>query len=256
MTKRLQKQINRKQVSYTETYILKLLALQRKRAKMALDVTNTQAIPKMFHFIWVGTNPLPMEYQVYINMWVNMYPDWTVTLWRDNNVENFMKDDLTYGAKMINQEQYRSTSVGAQKCDILRVELLYHFGGVYVDCDFEPKKRIDPLIQGDVRAFAATEGYGIISSGIMGSVPKHQAFKDLIDAIPESMRTRKGVGINGVTGPGFNTPILQRHKDLVVFPREMFYPYYFTEKERANEEYPEAYAIHHWGHSWASAVQT
>lgn len=196
-------------------------------------------IPKVFHRIWISNNPMPAEYVYFGQKWLDLHPGWKMIHWTDWNLFEPM-----------NRAQYEAATVPAMKCDILCVEALYNFGGVYLDCDFEPLKNIEPLIE-NLDAFSATEGGGIISGGIMGSTPGHFAFKSIIEAIPESIRSKPGVGINGVTGPGFRTAYLGGIK---VFSRDLFYPYGYWEKERRHEEFPAAYAVHHWGNSWAGAV--
>jgi hypothetical protein len=39
----------------------------------------------------------------------------------------------------------------------------------------------------------------------------------------------------------------------VVFPKELFYPYHFTEPHRRFEYFADALAVHHWSHSWVGA---
>lgn len=198
-------------------------------------------IPKVFHRVWISNNPMPAEMVYFGQKWLDLHPDWKMIHWTDWNL-----------FEPINRVQYEQATVPAMKCDILCVEALYHFGGVYLDCDFEPFKNIEPLIQ-DLDAFSASEDGILISGGIMGSTPHHPAFRALIDAIPNSIRNNPGVGINGVTGPGFRTPILAQY-GLHTFARDLFYPYGYWEKERRYEEFPDAYAAHHWFHSWAGAT--
>jgi mannosyltransferase OCH1-like enzyme len=46
---------------------------------------------------------------------------------------------------MINRSAMDAATTMAQKADILRLEILYHFGGIYLDTDVEPVKSIAPL---------------------------------------------------------------------------------------------------------------
>jgi hypothetical protein len=60
---------------------------------------------------------------------------------------------------------------------------------------------------------------------------------------------------NEQTGPQFFTRTLNRLRndgalDFTLFPPQHFYPYHFSEPERAEEPFPDAFAVHWWGHRW------
>jgi mannosyltransferase OCH1-like enzyme len=90
-----------------------------------LKLRDTKSITKLFHFIWIGPNKIPETYISYIESWIDKHPDWLFCFWNDSNIPN-----------IINSYEYNNSIKYAQKADILRYELLYIFGGVYVDCDF------------------------------------------------------------------------------------------------------------------------
>jgi mannosyltransferase OCH1-like enzyme len=66
----------------------------------------------------------------------NKNEQYTFCFWNDYNIP-----------KLVNQKYYDECNVLAMKADILRYELLYFFGGIYVDCDFLSLKSIDNLIK-------------------------------------------------------------------------------------------------------------
>lgn len=218
-----------------------------------------QTIPKRFHAVWVGGNPLPGQFRDYQTEWMRLHPGWSLTIWDDAAVRGWIAaSDQGLAFPFRNRRIYETLTIGAQKCDLLCVEILYAHGGVYIDCDFEPAKNIEPLLDG-VSAFAATEGFGIISGGIMGAVQGHPVFRSLIDGIPASIQNAPpGTWINGITGPNYRTPIFQRFPDVKVFDRELFYPFYMGEKHLAADwkiRFPTAYAAHHWAGSWLSTPE-
>jgi hypothetical protein len=100
------------------------------------SLEKTRKIPKILHFIWLGNNDIPMIYIKYIESWIKNHPDYHYCFWNDYNIP-----------KLINQKYYDATNVYAMKADILRYELLYIFGGVYVDCDFLCIKNIENIIK-------------------------------------------------------------------------------------------------------------
>lgn len=57
-------------------------------------------------------------------------------LWRDADVA---------ALDMINRDAFDAAKTMAQKADILRLEILYQYGGIYLDTDVEPVKSVAPL---------------------------------------------------------------------------------------------------------------
>jgi len=193
---------------------------------------------------------MPDDYRRWGEEWLSLHPGWRMLTWNDEDVERWiqMSDWGEFrGANFQTRRLYEQFTVMAQKVDLLAVEIPYAFGGIYLDSDFEPAKNIEPLLD-EVRAFAAREVPHIIAGGIMGCVPGHPAFRDIIAGIPESVRNGVGVG----------TQHFQRwegKEDTVIFTSEQMYPFYMGEDgTNWKERFPQAYAAHHWGHSWAGAV--
>jgi mannosyltransferase OCH1-like enzyme len=195
-------------------------------------------IPKIFHIIWLGDSPMPDEYIEYGKSWLENHPGWEMKLWNSENMINLQ-----------NQELYDNATYLAQKADIARYEILYNFGGIYIDTDFECLRNIENLLQ-NVEAFSAYESEGIINIAIMGCTPKNPVFKILVDGIPESIKSNKIYPINYQAGPIYATRKLRTRKDITIFRSELFYPYLWNEKHRKLENFPNAYAVHHWASSW------
>ena len=42
-------------------------------------------IPRIFHQIWVGPDPLPDEFAAYGQTWLDHHPGWELKLWTDEN---------------------------------------------------------------------------------------------------------------------------------------------------------------------------
>jgi mannosyltransferase OCH1-like enzyme len=200
-------------------------------------------IPPVIHRIWLG-GAMPAEVAAYGAAWRDLHPGWTVHTWRDWDMP-----------ALRHQHWFDAARSPAQQADIARLELLHRFGGVYVDADFEPRRPIGGLIAA-TRCFAATEDGRWISTGIMGAVPGHPFIVDLIDNLPASIAAQAGAPPNRQTGPMYVTERYYAYADrddaepVPVFPPALFYPYHFSEPERRSAEFPDAYAVHHWAHTW------
>jgi mannosyltransferase OCH1-like enzyme len=202
-------------------------------------------IPRVFHRIWLGPNAMPDEYVEFGRSWENKHPGWEMRLWTEAN-----------RPRLQNEECFRRALTYSQKADILRYELIYELGGVYIDTDFQCLKCIEPLLA-DLTFFGAGENEGIASIGIFGAVPHHIVCFRLMRAIPRQMRMQ-GVWPSKATGPGLMTSVIagfRGTRDVKVYGPGLFYPYHWTEKHRRHEEFPDAYAVHHWAGSWTAAYE-
>jgi mannosyltransferase OCH1-like enzyme len=199
-------------------------------------------IPRVFHRIWLG-GPLPERERRFGQTWARYHADWEMRLWHDGNVP-----------PLTNRAQFEAAGSPAQKADILRYELLLAYGGVYLDTDFECFRNIEPLLNG-VRAFGAREDASSVAIGVLGCVPGHPLFAAVVAALPDSVAWRPGRPPNQQTGPELFSRVLAEQEALgreiaTVFGPELFYPYHWSEPHRAGEEFPQAYAAHHWAKSW------
>jgi hypothetical protein len=136
---------------------------------------------------------------------------------------------------------------GAQLADLVRLEVLYRFGGVYVDSDVEPLRPLDPLLP--LSAFAAWEDSRSVPNAVMGAVPGHPAIRACLDLALERVP-----GDTWQAGPGVTTRVLQGRDDVLLLPPGSFYPYHYREKARRSEDFrrtqPWAFVAHHWAGSW------
>ena len=106
---------------------------------------------KIIHQIWLGTKKPP---KWCMDSWEKDYiknnPDWKYYLWTDKEVKNL---------NLINRKEYDSESTMRGKSDILRYELLYQYGGIYIDADslcIDPNNSLSKLIK-DKDFFACRE---------------------------------------------------------------------------------------------------
>jgi len=201
-------------------------------------------IPKIMHFIWLGNNKLPDIYIYYIKSWIKNHRDWIFCFWNDTNIPN-----------LINQKYYDKTDVYAMKSDILRYELLYIFGGVYVDCDFLCIQNIESIIK-NYKGFSGYESDEYIAIGLMGFVPYDIILYNIIKRLSYHINHNSGKSIPELSGPVFFTKIWNIYNTNAhySFPIHFFYSYTFQDKIK-NIQYnihKNNYAIHMWGHSWSN----
>jgi mannosyltransferase OCH1-like enzyme len=182
---------------------------------------------------------MPAKYVEFGEGWQVLHPTWEMRLWTESNLP-----------PLLNQSLFDSSDCLAQKSDLLRYELLSRYGGVYLDCDFECLKSIEPLLDG-LEAFAAKESEGVVGSAILGATPGHRFFEHLVASLGASVSEFGMANVVESTGPGFLTRQLAAvtpywDEKCVVFPAEYFYPYHWEHWFRRYEKFDQAYAVHHW----------
>lgn len=109
-----------------------------------------QDIPKKLHFIWLGPKDFPKESYKNLFSWIEKHPTWEVFLWSDrarpslhqrlqiNQVEDF--------SFLFLKDLYALSDNWGEKSDLLRYELLYQIGGIYIDHDVICFRPFDDIV--------------------------------------------------------------------------------------------------------------
>jgi mannosyltransferase OCH1-like enzyme len=92
-------------------------------------------IPKVIHLIWVG-GKRPESFQKLVDRIKKINSDYEVKEWNEKNLD----------FELINENLFNSTENLGCKSDILRFEILYKYGGIYMDYDFLQVKNFDDLL--------------------------------------------------------------------------------------------------------------
>ncbi len=120
-----------------------------KNIPLLQEKSSLLRIPKTIHFIWVGPKPFPRESIENIRMWIAHHPDWTFKFWTDRirvlphpKMELCLIQDLKF-LKLY--DCFKKSDNYGEKSDLLRLEILYQEGGIYVDHDIKCFKSFEPL---------------------------------------------------------------------------------------------------------------
>ena len=190
------------------------------------------SIPKIIHQIWIGPNPPPLKW---LNSWKDLHPDWDYRLWTTTYYE------------IRNQEAYNISPRWCGKSDILRYELLYDYGGIYLDADIAALKRLDDLLEIDEELFVVKHDAhsDLIANAIIGVAPNSPFIKKLIDGIPEKPTEAAWIE----TGPLHLTNMIQEHKPSVkILGHESFIPFWQDEfVDLDSPKCKDSYGVHYWG---------
>lgn len=200
-------------------------------------------IPRVLHRIVLP----PMEDEGYVaENWVNfaaLHPTWELKSWTSADPRDW---------QLVGGLLAKSFSP-AQRADLLRLEILWREGGVYVDTDCEPVRALDPLLTAEM--FIGSEDGISLTNAVMGAEPGHPAIKAYIDAVVASFKPYEPPHIS--TGPRVATEVLGQRTDVTVLPPVAFYPESFSHggsNPTPVAEFLDAgtYIVHRWAKTWSA----
>ena len=152
---------------------------------------------------------------------------------------------------------------GALKADLIRLDILYQYGGIYIDSDIEVKRSFNSLIDND---FFITEEL-IICNAVIGSEPGNKIIMEMIELSKSVLENNllddnhliceveNGVGIGYAFGTWVPIRVMKNHKDATILPKKSFYFYDWTQKDKIkfgdmSNFSDEVYGQHHAAGSW------
>jgi mannosyltransferase OCH1-like enzyme len=193
-------------------------------------------IPRVIHQIWIGPDPLPEDHRRWIETWRSNHPSWEHRLWTE---ENLPQDP-------IRPEILERLRAPVERADILRLEILYRHGGIYVDADVECLRPVDPVLEGEDFVGVCLKP-GRATNTFIASVPEHplleRALKEAqpmdvywtLSAAPDALKE--------VAGPPLLRRLLRDYPDVKLLDPPVFFPATPEERERA-------IGVHHLARTW------
>lgn len=173
----------------------------RAPASGAARKAESLRIPRIFHCVWLGPRPLPEEYAEYQQSWRRHHPDWELRLWTEDTLPSPLR----------RPEAAERLRIPAERSDILRLEVVWRHGGVYLDADLECRAPIEELIAG-TDFFSALSGSGIADFYLFGATPQHPILDRALDLI----RPQKRFGYKKTrTGPRFLNSMIADKRDEI-----------------------------------------
>ncbi len=266
------------------THMFNLLQVFKKvynHHKSALEKELTDnRIPHILHIVWLGSK-LPKEYEQFYQSWHKHHTTWTHIFWTDHpanyelgsvlcktfdELDNAIKNNGTCAMKIVvdteqlqfdNKKFFNCSRNYGERSDILKWEIVYRYGGTYVDTDFECLNALDqlnscfdfytglqPLDTNQVQLGAA----------LFAAIAHHPIMKACVDGIKNNQHI---VPIVAKSGPlHFTKCFLEKATEHnlinIALPAGYFYPCGYEERNLAPAKWMknEALAVHHWAGSW------
>ena len=208
-------------------------------------------IPKVIHYCWFGKQKLSDEVLKCIDSWKRKCPDYEIIRWSEDNY------DITNNRYIKQAYEQKKWSFVT---DYVRLDVIYKYGGIYLDVDVELIKNLDDLLEYD--AFFGFENKDYIATGLgFGAVPKQTIIKDMRDMYNELKFVNNDNSLNQITCPIYNTEIIRKYgfiingrtqmkNNVCIFSPEYFAPYdYITTQINITNN---TYSIHWYNMSWKS----
>ncbi len=174
-------------IAFFKELFEKRISSQPKEKKESL-------IPRLIHWIWVGPHPFPKKSAKNIASWIKHHPGWEFKFWTDRerktphpNMKLCFISDLYLNH--LTKEFASSDNYGEQS-NLLRYEILYKEGGLYVDHDVKCLKTLKELHPNHALYCAleplkqtAMSTSVLVANNLIGSAPYHPILKKTIENV-------------------------------------------------------------------------
>ncbi len=210
-------------------------------------------IPKILHYCWFGGAPLPKSAQACLDSWRTHCPDYTVMRWDESNTD-------------LSQERYLREATAARRwafvSDVVRLQALVKYGGIYLDTDVELIRPLDAFLS--LSAFAGFEAPNRIQTALLACEAGHPLFVALLHTYDDAAFQLPNGKYDETPNVVRLTALCQQHGlvlnntkqtlgGLTLFPTAYFCPKDFATGRLTLTE--NTHAIHHFDGSWLSDEQ-
>jgi len=242
-------------------------------------------IPKIFHQIWIGGDIPPVLKHIMSTF--RKMEGYKYKLWKNKDLT---EDNFPITWEYIQNIQSKKKVIYAMIADLMRLEILYHYGGIYVDTTAFAIKNFDGILDNKSKFIMSNEqdcglkckhlNKKYISNSFIASVPHYKVLERLLsksslDKIDFSLKA------NYATGPYYVRTGIKRADDVKMLATKLIYPensdenpdkcvfeerdkkglkklkyikdiVYYLKLPCTSEDYPEAYMLKTWtiGGSW------
>jgi FkbM family methyltransferase len=194
-------------------------------------------IPKTIHYCWFGNNPMSETIIKCIDSWKKKLPDYTFQKWSEENYD--IEHPFALAA-------YENKS-WAFLADYVRFDVIYKYGGIYLDTDMLVLKSLNPLLENE--CFLGYEDEIRVNCAIIGAVKNHTFLKSCCEVYDK-------ITFNSFLPPvpSLLTALIKRNPnhDVTLYSPNYFYPFPFINKEDNFNTFiqKDSYTVHLWEGSW------
>lgn len=126
-------------------------------------------IPKIIHYVWLG-DTMPSELAEYISNWKALLPDYTFIKWSRDNWAN--EDKYPFVKECLKNQMYAHAS------DVIRLDVLYAYGGIYLDTDVSLHQPFDSLL--DSPLFLGRIYRNLLGTAVIGAEKNNLVIAEIL----------------------------------------------------------------------------
>lgn len=194
---------------------------------------HLKPIPKTIHQVWIGDQS--KKPQNLMDTW--KMDGWDYVLWTEKEIDALNLENRPLYDYYLSKKCYHGAA------DVVRVEVIERFGGVYIDADTERLLPIDDIMEDCTFWGVWSNMEGRVANGVIAAIPKHPILVNYRKAMGEAVQVDPPWSTIGGT---LFTEMIFAHQDeyTKLMPTRTFYP--FDSKGVRNTARHKNYARHYW----------
>jgi mannosyltransferase OCH1-like enzyme len=147
-------------------------------------------ISKKIHQIWLGSQ-LRTEYKGYSEKLRSLHPEWEYKLWSEKEL-----------GWLAHKGEFDSAQLMSIKSNIARYEVVWNYGGVYMDMDFDPVRPLDGLLA-DASMLVCPERSGLLGNAFFAAAQQHPVLGYVVKKLAENISANISRRSPEMCGPVF-----------------------------------------------------
>lgn len=235
-----------------EACILPIMQIEEGKSEekpAPMRLSKQRLIPKVIHYCWFSGKAMPDSFKRCIESWKKYCPDYEIRRWDESNYD-------------VTKNPYMKTAYETEKWgfvpDYARLDILYNYGGIYMDTDVELVKNLDELLYHS--AFCGVEKWGNINmGGCSGAVKGHPMIQKMLKERENISFIREDGSLNLETCGVYETqPFIKEGMyinnqvqtvcGMTVYSSDYFHPYDYMSGELTMTK--NTFSIHHFNGGW------
>lgn len=212
------------------------------------DSGGIQRIPKTIHYCWFGGGEFPAEFRRNIEIWGRKCPDYEIKCWDEDNY------DVSRNAYM---RQAHEAGKWGFVSDYARLDIIYCYGGIYLDTDVEVCRSFNELLQFEMFCGFETMSQVNLGSGF-GAVKGNKLLKAMLEQYGKEEFIKEDGTLNLIPCPIYQTGALskfglkrngltQKLGNAIILAPEYLSP---VNEFGFGEPTKNTYSIHHYAATW------
>lgn len=236
-------------------YIIPVLCINSFKSNSGKGVirkSDIQLIPKKIHYMWLGGTNIPERLQICLDSWKKYCPDYEIIRWDESNYDVHKNKFM---AQAYDNKKYGFVP------DYARLEILYQYGGIYLDTDVELQRNIDELLYQE--AFCGVEKWQVLNfGGCSGAVKGHKSLEPFLESWSQRSLIRTDGTLDSISSGLIDTSIAlkagyringknQIVNGMNIYSYDYFHPYdYMSGKLEVTDD---TFSIHLFHGGWLDA---